>query len=532
MPRPPPGYFGDKNGTTKPGTSLWPEISWVAPLEMRDDPKVRLERIRANMSLLPEGRELLKFADDNNIRIDIEDPKALDGNMGTARRKRSASDTHYVLLNKTYSDVKLTVTALHELRHTQQFEFFEKNRVRQPGTMEDARALAFHTRLIEGDAFTFETLMALKLKKMGRPEFFDQMKDPETATIKQYLAKHPPESFKNEQELARGLFTHIQLNGLKTYDANYFSDLRDMMAARSKVEDAFPFKFAHRPSTEIPMTEIGNADIGKLYGAELLSGSSLKALRVGIMQHYSPFDRETIKLAERLTVEAENLTQVEYAQKSSYIQARIDARHMPKEQRDVTLMEKFGAAAHKYAGMQQTPVTENAPRGSLLRKEPLMLETQGADSKFVFAEPADIKTKPGFKAGGLVAGVVMATTAGIAAAAEPGATPVQITDAAINTAVPGWTAARKGDLCAAFGEAVGVTVSGAAMVATTVVVAPAAVTATLASGPAAPVVGPAAAVGATAVVGTVGTATYNAVAPGAEQLCKTAVSAKNFLLKI
>ncbi|TAL28367.1 MAG: hypothetical protein EPN97_14630 [Alphaproteobacteria bacterium] len=487
------------------------------------------------MSLIPEGRELLKFAEDHGIEINFND---------NIRGRAGEADAHSVTLNGEYSDTRLTITLIHELRHTQQFEFFKRSHVDHLLTFQaprddaftfmDPRAQAFQMRLMEGDAFTFQAMSALKLKQMGRPEFYEEWTGSETKTIKAYITAHPPESFMDEQAMARGIFTHLQLHGLKRYDEHYFGMLRYTLNEHPKVEDALLYG-APRPNTEVPLTTLGAEKLGKLYGAELMSGTSLKALRTGIMQSYSPYDRETIKLAERLPGEAATLTQQEYAQKSSYIQARITFREESKAARDDTLIQKFGEAAHKYDGLKSTAGTEIAPKTSLLAKEPVMLEhpvagSTAASSTFIKTpETAVEKPKIALKGGGIMAGVVMATASGIAAAATPDATPGKVADATINAVIPGYSAAKKGDLCAAFGEVVGVTASGAAMVATTAAAVPVAVAVTAASGPAAPVVGPLAAVGATATVAGAGAATYSAVAPGAEQLCKTAVSVKNFI---
>lgn len=485
------------------------------------DPEVRLQNIRANVSLIPEGRELLKFADDHGMTIKF------DGDIYNRSAYMGTADTHGVTLSPDVPDTRLTLTVMHELRHTQQFEFFQRNRVDNLLTFQaprdDAftfmapRAQAFQMRLMEGDAFTLQAMAALKLKQMGRPEFYEAWTDSESKTIKAYIAEHPPESFKNEQAMARGIFTHLQLHGLKRYDEHFFGYLRYTLRERPKVEDAL-LHGAPRPNAEVPLTKLGSEKLGNLYGAELMSGTSLKALQTGVMQGYSPFDRETIRLVERLPGEAATLTQQEYTQKTSYIQERISLRAEPKAVRDDALTQKFGEAAHKYAGSKPAAGT---PRTGLLEIQPAVpgpkvTGSTAATSTFV-------------KSPGIVAGVVMATASGMAAAATPDATPGKIADAAINTAIPGWTSVRKGDLCAAFGEVAGVTVSGVAMVATTAVVVPTAVTVTAASGPAAPLVGPLTAVSATALVGAAGTATYSAVAPGAEQLCKATVTAAKFI---
>jgi hypothetical protein len=148
-------------------------------------------------------------------------------------------------------------------------------------------------------------------------------------------------------------------------------------------------------------------------------------------------------------------------------------------------------------------------------------------SKIMKAELVNhIRWKTMFKG---IAGMGAALTAGLAAAAEPGATPVKVADAVIDTQIPGWQAARQGQACKAFGEAAGVVAGGAAMVATAPVVATAAVGVTAASGPAAPVVGVLAATAATGAVVGAGAVTTAAVAPAAESLCNVTKTATNYI---
>jgi hypothetical protein len=150
-----------------------------------------------------------------------------------------------------------------------------------------------------------------------------------------------------------------------------------------------------------------------------------------------------------------------------------------------------------------------------------------AGSKLMKSElVSHIKWKTMFKG---IAGMGAALTAGLAAAAEPGATPVKVADAVIDTQIPGWQAARQGQACKAFGEAAGVVAGGAAMVAATPVVATAAVGVTAASGPAAPLVGVVAATAATGAVVGAGAVTSAAVAPAAETLCNVTRSTGTYI---
>lgn len=113
--------------------------------------------------------------------------------------------------------------------------------------------------------------------------------------------------------------------------------------------------------------------------------------------------------------------------------------------------------------------------------------------------------------GGLVAAAA-AVFSGAAAAAEPAATPISVADAAVNSAVPGWSSARQGKLCEAFGEVTAAVAAGGVAIAGT----GATVAAAAASGPAAPAVGVG---GAVLVTGAV-VATEEVVRKSATDACK------------
>jgi hypothetical protein len=250
---------------------------------------------------------------------------------------------------------------------------------------------------MEGDAFTFQTMAALKLRQLGHPEFYDQMTDSESKTIKEYLANHPPESFKDEQEMARGIFTHLQLNGLKRYDANYFANLNYSLQERPNVGDAIP-PGTPRLNTAVPITTLGNETLGKLYGAELMNSTSLNALRTGIMQSYTPFDRQTIRLAERLTANAGSMTQEDYTKNSDSIQARIRSRNES--------YMKSARGLHRDGDTQDETRPSLPKKTNLLAKEPVTVKTPVAVPQPVAVaavtvagpqpvKPATVKSVPG-----------------------------------------------------------------------------------------------------------------------------------------
>ena len=176
------------------------------------------------------------------------------------------------------------------------------------------------------------------------------------------------------------------------------------------------------------------------------------------------------------------------------------------------LSDSFGKAAEPSSSVPTAPKTAKASPPSPQQATPVAEK----------AESTPGHSKISLKGG--VTGAALAIGVGIAAAAQPGATQRSVTDSMVDSALPGWMSARKGESCKAFGEVAGAVASGAAALAASVPIIGAAVTVTAVSGPAAPVVGTAAAIGATAAVAGVAVATNEAVAPAVETACKLSVS--------
>ena len=126
-------------------------------------------------------------------------------------------------------------------------------------------------------------------------------------------------------------------------------------------------------------------------------------------------------------------------------------------------------------------------------------------------------------------GVGLAGVAGLAAAAEPGATPASVADAVVATAVPGWQEARKGQACKAFGEGAGYIASGATLAAGTTVTVTAAVGLGAASGPLAPVTAAGVAAGGTYLTAKASEGAHQLASSGAEAACNAAATGYNKL---
>lgn len=124
-------------------------------------------------------------------------------------------------------------------------------------------------------------------------------------------------------------------------------------------------------------------------------------------------------------------------------------------------------------------------------------------------------------------GVGLAGVAGLAAAAEPGATPASVADAVVSTAVPGWQEARKGQACKAFGEGAGAIASGGVLAAGATVTVTSAVALGAATGPLAPVTAAGVAAGGTYLTVKASESAQGLASAGAEAACNMAATGVN-----
>ncbi len=354
MPRPPSHVikdsFGQRRVAPSPVQEFTPNI----------DPQ--LNQLRQNLSLIPEGRELLDFADKNDVRIVVKPDYLMPaGSIATTSPPKAPGGPIMVDLNIDMPKEHLTLSLAHELRHANQLRVMEQNGgIPRPDTVRDVRTAANMTRLMEADAFTYQGVIAVKLAQAGHPEFLEKAVTGEFKGVRDFLKINPPESFKNDQALARGIFGHMLTERLDPYNSAFFSQSlgNDLMSGNHH-DHVGP----HQPA-KMPYEALGKSEIARLYGVEQIGGVSPRALEVGLLQSMDPYDRKTIRMTERLTRETGALTRQEYETKTQEIQERIKARpELVKE---------------------TPPSAENSVRKTpLVKQDPLSSKTGITGSSFV-----------------------------------------------------------------------------------------------------------------------------------------------------
>lgn len=121
----------------------------------------RLDSIQAKMRATELGRDLLQFAQDENIRISLSDSKTMDPNPRDALFTKGRNYSTYVLLNgEMRSDDELMLTLVHELRHSWHERVIKSNEMRL-----GPRHHWLKRRIQEADAFAFEVHFGYEYEK-------------------------------------------------------------------------------------------------------------------------------------------------------------------------------------------------------------------------------------------------------------------------------------------------------------------------------------------------------------------------------
>lgn len=265
----------------------------------------RVQELRHAMALLPEGRELLEFANKTNIAIKFTEmnTKTVGGRLVT----RGANTT--LELNAGEHESVLVTTKFHELHHLRQLSAsgrLEKGGVpRFPGS-EDA----YFTYLIaEADAHTFQTYIALKYKEAGYPQYFEGFISSNSDTvqdIKRFLTRNPRDAFVSTADFSRALFRSLLFYGMKGYERNFFNKLGASIGKLKTVEDIRLVVRAGDLPAKTSTEFRGHADI---YGPGFLEGAHLQEMREILLARLSPEKRIMLQAAKTLENEASSLTQ-------------------------------------------------------------------------------------------------------------------------------------------------------------------------------------------------------------------------------
>lgn len=177
--------------------------------------------IMARVAAIPGGSDLLESARKHGVKIFVVRP----GRIGDVNGRFSRGSAGAAIRVANRGDIAgMTTTLWHELRHMQQH--IDRGDMKSAaGKLHNAQDEHVIGMMIEADAFTAQTLMALGEAKNGNPEYIHAMMAKgggARGCIGKFLKNSPPESFPDEQHFARALFAEIMANGLPRYSAKYF----------------------------------------------------------------------------------------------------------------------------------------------------------------------------------------------------------------------------------------------------------------------------------------------------------------------
>jgi hypothetical protein len=291
----------------------------------------RREEMLARIEGLPGGKDLLQKARDWGVGIEVAPAHAIGGAHGVLL---SFKDGGFgITIANTGNVAGMTLTLWHELRHMLQ-NAGPSGSMPHGGDIHEARTAHMLAQMQEADAFTAETLIAVREKKAGRPEYYEALLnntgDSAMGCIRSFLHDHPPQSFPTEEAFARSLFAELMITGLYAYRAQFLgrigSTFRDLKSEKELQEyiGCLPARNASVPD-----------GLAAIYGGYFMSSASTAALVTAFWEGQPEDERQAVDLVEKTVRNAKNLTAAEFAKARGEIVQRMHELYMkdPEEGR-------------------------------------------------------------------------------------------------------------------------------------------------------------------------------------------------------
>jgi hypothetical protein len=279
---------------------------------------VRRAEMLARVGSFPGGPQLIEQAQKLGVDILVASEKDV-GAQGTYDR---LGEKPLIYIANTGNPAAMAIALWHELRHMQQDAANPGVGMMCAGQLKDPRTAVLMSMMQEADAFTAETLMALQQKKAGKPEYFEAMfkgylPDGAHRDIARFLRRNPYEDSKDDAAYARRLFTHLMLDGLMSYRANYFTRLRLRFMPERGLAD-FQSQVEQSPQGGTK----ASPELAKLYGDNFMSVSP-RALAAAFWAAQPIDEREAFERIEKTVKNAGSLTEQQFAQSRADILTRV-----------------------------------------------------------------------------------------------------------------------------------------------------------------------------------------------------------------
>lgn len=270
------------------------------------------------ISTFPGGPELLALAQKLGVDIIVAPEKDV-GAQGTYDR---LGEKPVIYIANTGNPAGMAIALWHELRHMQQDAANPGAGMMFAGQLKDPRTAVLMSLMQEADAFTAETLMALQQKKAGKPEYFDAMfkgylGEGAHRDIARFLKQNPYEKFKDDAAFARGLFTHLMLDGLMSYRANYFQRLRLRFLPDGGLAD-----FQRQVGLSPEGGTRSSPDLGQMYGKGFARVSP-RALGAAFWAAQPIDERDALMLIEKTVKNIGRMTEQQFADARADILTRV-----------------------------------------------------------------------------------------------------------------------------------------------------------------------------------------------------------------
>lgn len=303
-------------------------------LEKRDEKRFgplaqRAAEVQAHLEQMPGGAALL--AENNRIGapIRVEHMRNLRGDFGYVSKKPEDGVVSTTLAN-TGNPVAMARTAYHELRHVLQLESLGLAETGGGRRLREVRTGFMISKMMEADAFTAEALAALQAGRAGKKEFIEELLEsrdnqgPNIAHVRAFLKKRPFDSFENDAQFARALFTDLMLNSLDNYAVTFFGNYRMQFIFANTLE-----QFREAADKAAPITNMTPANIlSDIYGPDFMSGTSLAAVTAMFRAALPEEERRALRLIDSALEKRHTFTEEEYRARRREILDTTEPIHM------------------------------------------------------------------------------------------------------------------------------------------------------------------------------------------------------------
>ncbi len=291
----------------------------------------------ARLEEIEGGKEALKAAQQAKAQISVVSKRRIDGvrgrfSRGTARPR--------VRVSASGDMAQMTATLWHELRHLRQH--LERGDLKGGvSRLHGTRKQHMISLMIEADAFTAQTLMCLREKKAGHPEYLDKFLATgkgAAEAARTLLAHRPYESFPDDGTFARALFGDIMKTNMPGYQAKYFRSYHRIFNKAATLAQLRQMAGITREAPDFP----ASSTLMDLYGRKGGDIASVPQLAKAYYRAQEPDVRDALTLIEETVRQADKMTEDEFAAARTDILKRTEK--LSNQFRSASQSHRRGAA--------------------------------------------------------------------------------------------------------------------------------------------------------------------------------------------